>query len=314
MNTSHRCLLAVALLVSPALLAAPRIERLVEKTFAAPSAGTIRAETSGGEIRISSSSDRVVKVTARQRIRASSEAEADDALKRLELVMEQSGSDVVVRAKYEQKPFGFNWGSWPPVNVDFIVTVPADFAADLRTSGGPITVGDLGGEVHARTSGGGIKLGHIGGKVDARTSGGSITLDGSGGPVELETSGGNITVGRVAGRANLGTSGGGIRIDSVDGALRANTSGGSIRASINGSLKDECVLSTSGGSVKVNVDRAAAFRLDASTSGGGVDAAGLTLTLEKGSNGRSRLAGNVNGGGPLLKLRSSGGGITVAAQ
>ncbi|HUR58004.1 MAG TPA: DUF4097 family beta strand repeat-containing protein [Opitutaceae bacterium] len=314
MNPSHRCLLVAALLVSPALFGAPRIERLVEKTFAAPAPGTLRAETSGGEIRVTSSPDRTVKITARQRIRASSEAEADEALKRLELVMEQQGADVVLRAKYPQKPFGFGWGSWPPVNVDFIVAVPADFAADLRTSGGPITVADLGGELHARTSGGGIKLGRIGGKVDARTSGGSITLDGAGGPVELETSGGNITVGRVAGRATLGTSGGGIRIESVDGALRANSSGGSIRAAIRGPLKDECVLSTSGGSVKVNVDRTAALRLDASTSGGGVDAEGLTLTLEKGSSGRSRLAGNVNGGGPLLKLRSSGGGITVAAQ
>ena len=50
----------------------------------------------------------------------------------------------------------------------------------------------------------------------------------------------------------------------------------------------------------------------ASTSGGSVDAEGLTLTLEKG--GRSRLAGNVNGGGPLLKLRTSGGNIEVRTR
>jgi len=63
--------------------------------------------------------------------------------------------------------------------------------------------------------------------------------------------------------------------------------------------------------VHVGVDKMAAFRLDASTSGGDVDAAGLTITMEKGNRDRSRLAGTVNGGGPLLKLRSSGGGIVV---
>jgi hypothetical protein len=66
--------------------------------------------------------------------------------------------------------------------------------------------------------------------------------------------------------------------------------------------------------VSVTVDRQAAFRLDASTSGGGIDATGLTLTLENASRDRGRLAGAVNGGGPLLKLRTSGGGITVRAN
>lgn len=314
MNTSLRLILAVALFPVPALVAAPTLERVVEKSFTAPATGTLRVETSGGEIRVTPSSAGKVSVTARQRIRADSDAEADELLKKLELVMEQNGADIVVRAKYERQPPGFRRGSWPPVHVDFIVTVPAGFAADLHTSGGNITVGDLTGKVKARTSGGGIKLGKLGAGVDAHTSGGSISLDEAGGAAELKTSGGNVTVGRVAGLADLSTSGGAIRIDSADGALRAHTSGGGIRAGIAGSLKEECVLSTSGGSVRVNVDKAAAFRLDASSSGGSVDAGGLTLALEKGAGSRSRLAGAVNGGGPLLKLRSSGGGITIAAQ
>ncbi len=57
-----------------------------------------------------------------------------------------------------------------------------------------------------------------------------------------------------------------------------------------------------------------ACRLDASASGGDVDAEGLTLTLEKSGRSRGRLAGAVNGGGPVLKLRSSGGGISIRTQ
>jgi hypothetical protein len=115
----------------------------------------------------------------------------------------------------------------------------------------------------------------------------------------------------VEGPAVLSTSGGGIKIDSVVSSVRAQTSGGGIRAGIKGPLKEECSLSTSGGSVTVTVDRTAAFRLDASTSGGGVEAAGLTITLDQNTRARNRLAGLVNGGGPLLKLRTSGGGISV---
>ncbi|MEO7598356.1 MAG: hypothetical protein ABIV50_05460, partial [Opitutus sp.] len=79
-------------------------------------------------------------------------------------------------------------------------------------------------------------------------------------------------------------------------------------------FKGDCVLDTSGGNVKAKVARTAAFDLDASTSGGDVRADGLTITIEKGGVGRSRLSGKVNGGGPTLKLRSSGGDIVVETR
>jgi len=311
MKLHSRFLVAAGLLAATAITAQARIERTVEKTFTVQAGGKLRLETQGGEIRVLPGADGVVKITAREKIRANSEAEADELLKKLDLAFEQTGNDVSAISKYEQRLPGFHWGSWPPVQVDFIVTAPASFATDLHTSGGGITVGDLNAPVKARTSGGSVKLGKISADVDAHTSGGNVTLDGAKGEVKLGTSGGNITVGRVDGPASLSTSGGSIKIDSVVGALKAHTSGGNIRAGVTGPLKDDCVLDTSGGSVRVTVDRAAAFRLDASTSGGSVDATGLTITLEKSSRDRSRLAGSVNGGGPLLKLRSSGGSIEV---
>jgi DUF4097 and DUF4098 domain-containing protein YvlB len=312
MNTS--ILFLVGLFALPALIAQAKIERLVEKSFPVSGVGTLRLETQGGQINVSPGKDSIVKITARERIRADSEAEADAILKKLDLSFAQNGNDVSATAKYENQPIGFHWGSWPPVNVDFIVTVPPNFVTDLHTSGGGITVGDLGGKVTARTSGGSIKLGKIGAEINAHTSGGGISVDEARGPATLKTSGGSIAVGRVAGPAELSTSGGGIKIESVEGSIQAHTSGGSVHAGIAGPLKEDSSLSTSGGSVSVKVAKTVAFRLDAATSGGGVDASGLTLTLAKGSRGRHALAGEVNGGGPLLKLRTSGGSIVVRAD
>jgi hypothetical protein len=311
MNTSVR-LVALALCFAAGTAAAyARIERTIEKTFTVSGAGKLRVETQGGAIRVSPSNDGSVRVTAKERIRADSDAEADELLKKLELTFVQEGNDVRVVSKYERQPSGFHFRAWPPVEVDIQVSLPANFATDLHTPGGSVTVGDMIGKAELRTSGGNIKLGKMGGAVDARTSGGSISLEAAAAEVALDTSGGNIVVGRVAGPADLSTSGGNIKIESATSALRAHTSGGSITASIAGPLSRDCSLSTSGGSVRVNVERTAAFKLDASTSGGDVDAQGLTLTLESSNRNRSRLAGSVNGGGPVLKLRSSGGGITI---
>ncbi len=70
-------------------------------------------------------------------------------------------------------------------------------------------------------------------------------------------------------------------------------------------------LSSSGGGVRVEVDPAAKLTIDASSSGGGVDC-DLPVTV-RGRMARNSLHGDLNGGGATLKLRSSGGGIRIAA-
>ena len=290
-----------------------KIERTVEKSFTVAPGDTLRVETSGGMIRVDTSDSNTVKITAREKIRADSETEADELLKKLTLVMETQGNDVKASAKYEKSTGGFRWGN-QPVQVDFIVTIPRRFTVDLDTSGGGITVADLDGKVSARTSGGNVRLGKISGDVDARTSGGDIELGESKGETNLNTSGGNIMLGHVVGAAVVSTSGGNIKATEVEGPLSAKTSGGNVTATFVGGIRGDCVLTTSGGNVKAYVGANSGFQLDASTSGGGVRTDGLTITISNGGAGKSRLSGAVNGGGPLLKLRSSGGDIVIAKR
>jgi hypothetical protein len=313
MSLTYRLIAAVSVLAALAAPASAKIERTVEKTFQVQPGVHIKIGTSGGDIHVVSSNDSVVKVVAKEHIRAGSDSEADELLKKLDLVIEQNGNEVVATASYDTN-LGFHFGSWPPVQVEFFVSVPASASADLKTSGGDVTVSDIEGTLHARTSGGNIKLGTIGGDIDASTSGGNVSLTEGRGDVRLSTSGGNVGADRIVGPANLETSGGDIRADSVRNTLSAHTSGGDVRASFEGALKGDCTLSTSGGEVKVSVAKDVGFHLDASTSGGEVDAAGVTITIDHGGMGRSSLSGQVNGGGPSLKLRSSGGDIKVVTR
>ncbi len=313
MPTLHRFVASACLLAAFTASASAKIERVVEKTFQVQPGVHINISTAGGEVRVETSGDPVVKVVAKEHIRAGSDAEADDMLKKLDLEIEQSGNEVTATAHYESS-MGFHVGNWPPVQVDFIVTVPASASADLKTSGGDIIVGDLEGAVHAHTSGGDIKLGNIGGNIDASTSGGNVVLSEGRSSVRLSTSGGNVSAKHLVGPADLRTSGGDIKVDSVENTLKAETSGGDVKAGFEGGLKGDCTLSTSGGQVKASVGKEVGFHLDAATSGGQVDAAGLTITIDHGGMGRSSLAGLVNGGGPVLKLRSSGGDIEVSTR
>lgn len=152
--------------------------------------------------------------------------------------------------------------------------MPASYATSLRTSGGALPWGPRGR----------VRGAHLGWRDQARQDG-------------------------WCGQRR--TSGGNIRVDSAAGALRAHTSGGDVITTRAGPLALDCTLGTSGGSVRVNVAPDAAFRLQASTSGGGVEFAGLRFESE---NQRGRCQGRVNGGGPLLAIRTSGGSISVRTE
>ncbi len=313
MKTLARLLMLGVTLATPLALSA-KIIRTVEKTFTVQAGGNLKAATQGGDITIQTSDRPEVHILVKQVIRASTDREADEILTKLTLTLEQTGNDVTAESKYEKRNGGSWFGIWPPVSVSFVITVPKNFNLNLGTSGGDIAVASLNGNVRARTSGGDLEFARIDGDIDAGTSGGNITLQEGTARAQLNTSGGDIEIDRAGGPTDVSTSGGNIRINSVAQLISATTSGGDVHAAITEPLKQDTLLSTSGGNVIVEVVKGAGFQLDASTSGGDVNASGLTITIEKGGTGKSRLTGSVNGGGPVLKLRSSGGDVTVHSR
>lgn len=155
--------------------------------------------------------------------------------------------------------------------VKFIVKVPVSYNLDLRTSGGSIKVVALNGEIDAFTSGGSIRLGDIKGDVDIKTSGGSI------------------------------------RVDEVDGNIKAHTSGGSIDVKFASQPSNDSKLTTSGGSVTATLLPSIKVDLVASTSGGRVSS---DFTVD-GVTKKNKIDGEINGGGPKLTLKTSGGSVRV---
>ncbi|NUO79591.1 DUF4097 family beta strand repeat protein [candidate division KSB1 bacterium] len=213
------------------------------------------------------------------------------------------------------------------LQVEFRITVPQRYNLDLNTSGGSIGVDDLIGEARVKTSGGSLTLGRIEGPVNAKTSGGGIELrrckgdllahtSGGGidvgdvdGEVDVETSGGSISVNGASGNLRAHTSGGGLSLSNLRGNVDASTSGGSIEAELLAPISAPCELSTSGGGILVYVSKDFKADLDARCSGGDVHC-DMPITVQ-GAIGEGKLAGKINGGGPLLTLRTSGGGIEL---
>jgi len=313
-----RIALAAAVLGFLTLSAHAAVDSPVRRNFNVAPGGTLYLDTDVGNVHVVPGNGGVT-VSIRRHARSQKE------LDRVRLTMEQRGNDVHVRNEVDSTSRWFSWGN--DLDMTFDVSVPARYNVELKTSGGDVSVGDLHGFVRAHTSGGTMRMAHIDGPVEAHTSGGDVRLDGASGNANLHTSGGSVTTGdiggnleikssggsleanRVAGNIFARTSGGGITIREARGAIDAETSGGSIRATISAQPRADSRMSTSGGGITVALAPNVGVDLDAHTSGGGVNS-DLPITV-MGKISDDTLSGKLNGGGPRLVLRSSGGGIHV---
>jgi DUF4097 and DUF4098 domain-containing protein YvlB len=312
--------IALSILLTVPLLAA---EDVIRKGFNVSEGGTLHLDARLGSIKIVSGGTGVaVEIVRKAKGRSGEERMRDHRI-----TFEQQGNDVVIESDRDDHNWRFfEWGEY---EVQWNIRVPAHYNLDVRTSGGSIDLADIGGTVEAKTSGGSIKTGKLAGRavlktsggsikvggaaaeLEASTSGGSIDIGDTNGNVEAKTSGGSITLARIGGDVHAHTSGGGIRIDDAGGTVDASTSGGAITARLSRQLSGDSRLSTSGGGVTVSLATGVKLELDAQASGGGVRS-DVPITV-RGKQDDDSLRGEINGGGPKLTLRSSGGGIRVKA-
>ena len=281
-------------------------EKQMEKTFDVSPGGTLYIDADMGSIQVEPVNKNTVHVRVLFEKRGST-SRFERLMDELDLSYKQQGNDVYVSLEREHDSFFNNWGN--SIQVKFEVEVPKQYHADLKTSGGSVSVGDLDGHVISKTSGGNLSFGQITGSVEGKTSGGSINLDGCLGPVDVSTSGGSIHLGQVEGDVDAHTSGGSISVEEVLGSVQATTSGGSISATISKQPLHDCTFKTSGGSIHVSLAENIKVNVDAKTSGGHVQT-DFPITVEGKLSGHS-LNGSINGGGALLLLRTSGGNIDL---
>lgn len=314
------------LLLSSSLAALAATEEQINKHFSVQSGGKLVVDVDFGSIEVNTNSTSGVMVDVWRRVSRSSRSAEEQFLRDHPVNIAQEGDTVTIRSRRDEVR-GWSWNGRNRNEAKYILRVPAQFGAQLKTSGGGISVSDLTGECRVGTSGGGLKFARLHGPLNGTTSGGSIhvvdcagtikintsgggiDVSGGSGSLDGDTSGGSVSVKRFNGPAHVKTSGGSLTVESVGGRVQGSTSGGSISAVLPSPLSDEVNLSTSGGGITVRVPRNAAFNLDASTSAGSVSS-DLPVAIV-GKSAHSHMRGAVNGGGKQVLLRTSAGGIHV---
>lgn len=301
-------------------------EEVVEKQIPARRGETLTVKSDLGSIEVfGAPGTNTIDVRIIKGVNDVDRDEAEELFDRFRVTFDENGRGVEIRGDYERGRF---WRFRRGLHVRYEIRIPDEMHVTLSTNGGSISIERIGGDARLATSGGSIKASDVNGHLTANTSGGSIsatniageaTLHTSGGSINVEgidgdaecnTSGGSITASEIAGNLMAHTSGGSIRLKSILGEVDASTSGGSVTADLYDHRGGPIKLKTSGGSVTVGVDPDINVTLDAEATGGRVNSdLPVAGTLERG-----RLRGEVNGGGPLLSLRTTGGSINIRTR
>ena len=319
--------LTIAAIV-PVKASAQRTEGSFERTLTVASSPDVEISAGSGRIEIRAGSTNRVEISAR--IRAGGWGSGwfrrnglspEERVRRVEAnpPVEQSGNRV--RIGY------FTSDDWRNgVSISFTIILPAGSNVIARTGSGSQQIEAVSGSVESHAGSGSLALKDIGAKLRASTGSGSITVDGvrgelhatsgSGsirgtgitGAITARTSSGGIDIEQVgSGHIDVSSSSGTVRVRGVRGGLQASTTSGGLI--VQGELSDDWRLSASSGSIRINLPRNQGFDLDATTGSGSINV-DFPVTAA-GTIGRRSLRGSAQGGGPLLHVRTSSGGISI---
>jgi DUF4097 and DUF4098 domain-containing protein YvlB len=186
----------------------------------------------------------------------------------------------------------------------------------ILTHSGEIHVASAGAGADLKTYGGDIQIGPVNGDLRAQTLAGDVRAGAVAGSITVETSGGDIRVERVGGSAGARTGGGDIVLPSVRGGIEAHTGGGDVRVGIlSREVKGGVAIHDSGGDVTLTLPADFRGEVDLEVRDSDPDETlirsefpEIAVTRQHGSQ---RAAGNLNGGGPKVLVRTQSGSIRL---
>lgn len=274
--------LAISTMLVMAPVAAMAADGTFDKTLHVGNDVQLSVGTGSGYIHVSPGSDNVIHIIGHVRANSwsgfgSSEDRVRDVVANPPI--EQSGNYVAI-GKHT---------NYHNISIDYDITAPK--GTNLEASSGS---GDL-------------RLVDLGGPLKASTGSGSIEANGLTGRVVLETGSGDIhSEMRTTSDVKAQTGSGTIRLRGVNGGLYAETGSGDIE--IEGQPGSNWKLETGSGTITLNTGKAR-FSLDASTGSGTVHSDPPIST--HGSLERHHIVGDVNGGGPTVRVETGSGDIRI---
>jgi hypothetical protein len=198
------------------------------------------------------------------------------------------------------------------ISVDYEITVPEDTTIRTHSGSGDQVIEGTRGNVDVQTGSGDVKLTKLAGELHVQTGSGDVRAREVAGSVKGGTGSGDVEIEETgAGDVDMHTGSGNIIALGVQGGFHGETGSGDVTAE--GTQSGSWEIRTGSGNVHVRLPGNAAFDADISTSSGTVDVGAPVEMTVQGRVGdmHKQIRGKVRGGGPLLRVRTGSGDISI---
>ena len=131
--------------------------------------------------------------------------------------------------------------------------------------------------------------------------------------VNVTNTNGQVVVNALAGKVVASTTNGAVKGTNLTGGVDGRTTNGSVSIEMASVGPDPVSLETTNGSVTLMLPEKAKATVSASVTNGGITVGALD-NFEVTEKSRRRLEGRLNGGGTLVELRTTNGGIRLRSR
>ena len=275
---------------------------VVERDFTVGGMPRLHVRNVSGDTRVTIGAAGTIHVTARKRVRGTSEERAKRLLENVEVRMEQDGDDIVLKPHlYEQDRGWADLLRGGRVAVDFEITVPREVRLEAQTVSGDLVVAGTRGPIDTQSVSGDVRLDDVQGPLRLRTVSGDATIQDFAGQLVGNSVSGDLSFERVRlNGSDVVTVSGEVRIDGeLDRARehRVKTISGDVDLRLSGGSYDIRFVSVSGDlSSQLGGDVGVSGRRDKHVVIGAAEAKVTVKTM----------SGD-------LELRASGGGVPEAS-
>jgi hypothetical protein len=249
-----------------------------------PPGRLLRVHNTNGRTTVIGEEREDIEVQVAKTARAESADAARELLDEIRLIHDLAGEALELDVEVPRK-----WNRRGHANLE--LHVPRGMSLDVKISNGKVAVASLSG------------------RVRARSSNGSVTIDDVVGDIEIATTNAKVCCAATRGRLVARSSNGKIELHEHRGSVDASTSNGMIRVSMEEVGKAGIQLATSNGRILLELPEEVDADVDIRVDNGVIRNDRTLCKATRATNGQVR--GQLGLGGPLIKLRTSNGSISL---
>jgi hypothetical protein len=275
----------------------------VNQNFKLPSGiKTVKIVNQSGDIHVNTGIDDTVSAEAQIKVRSHHNLLSKNLFK---LTGDVQGDTFTIELDSSGRLGAFNHN----IHSNIIVNIPGGLSVAVENSAGNVEVASITNNLNVETKSGNIQIKNVGRDLKLSTMFGNVTIDCVNGNAEISTKAGEIEIKKIVGTAYIDSISGDVTLSECNGPLHVELKSGNLEVNFT-KISDNCDLDLKSGNIQLGLPSSAKFTLDAQSMSGNINSDFEEIAITK-EFAKVTANGNINGGGPLVRIRDISGNIDL---